>query len=50
MATKLVAFHDICYIKSDVPRFWGEIRASHHYSELRYAPGGVNNGIGVIYV
>lgn len=49
MATKVVAFHDICCRKSDVPRFWGEIRQSHHYSELRYDPSGADNGIGVIY-
>jgi len=51
MATKVVAFHDICYLqKSAVPKFWNEIKAGHHYSELRYDPSGENNGIGVIYV
>lgn len=50
MAKKVVAFHDICWQSSGVPKFWNEIKVGHHYSELRYDPGGANNGIGVIYV
>lgn len=49
MAKKLIAFHDIAFKKSDVPRFWSEIKGCSHFTELKYDQDRAHNGIGILY-
>lgn len=48
MATKAVAFHDIAWRKSGVPRLWNEIKQDKRYIEIMHGREDEAAGIGII--